>query len=258
MAVRIGTCGWQYADWRPAFYPHGVAQSKWLEFYSSHFDTVEVDSSFYRLPSAASVAKWRDMTPDGFLFSLKVSRYITHVRRLRTVRGALSTLQRRAAPLGSKLGPLLLQLPPTLSKDLSALEDTMDALTGHAVAFEPRHPSWHDDDVNDVLARHNAALCLADKNGRPTGPLWRTADWGYVRFHSGRADPRPCYGRRALQTWADRCAELWGPRHEVFAYFNNDAHACALRDARMFARSLERSGLRPSAVPGSRAVHLNR
>ncbi|HEY1831072.1 MAG TPA: DUF72 domain-containing protein [Acidimicrobiales bacterium] len=256
MPVLIGTSGWHYADWRRHFYPNGVAQKHWLHFYADRFDTVEINSSFYRLPSIKTVAQWNEATPEGFRFSLKVSRYVTHVKKLHQVRDDLSTLLQRVDSLGPKLGPLLLQLPPTFRKDLDALGDTLSGLRGLPVACEPRHPSWFDDDVAELLAHHNAALCLADNGGRPTGPLWRTADWGYIRFHRGRSQPTPCYGRRPLSTWADRCARLWHPGETVYAYFNNDTHVCAVRDARVFARLVERVGLEPSTVPGPHEVHL--
>jgi uncharacterized protein YecE (DUF72 family) len=258
MPVVIGTSGWHYADWRTNFYPHGVAQKNWLTFYAERFDTVEINSSFYRLPLLRTVQQWRDATPDDFVFSIKASRYITHIRQLQHVRGSLSILLRRVRHLGPKLGPVLLQLPPTLQKDLGALEDTLEKLKGVPVVLEPRHGSWFSDDLACLLAHYNVPLCLADKAGRPTGPLWRTADWGYVRFHQGRSRPVPCYGRHALRSWAERVASLWTRDERIYAYFNNDTHVCAVRDARTFSQLVSSVGLEASTVPRAREVRLAR
>jgi len=252
VALHVGTSGWQYQDWRGRLYPVGVPQSRWLEHYAERFATVEVNNAFYRLPEATTFAGWAARTPGDFVVAVKASRYLTHVKRLRDPAEPVARLMERAAHLGPKLGPVLLQVPETLHADPGLLDEALAAFpSGTRVAFEPRHRSWETDQIREVLERRRAAFCLADAPGRRT-PRWRTAEWGYVRFHQGRARPAPCYGRTALATWAERLADLWDPADEVFAYFNNDHCGCAVRDARGFALAATRAGLRPTRVPGPR------
>jgi uncharacterized protein YecE (DUF72 family) len=162
----------------------------------------------------------------------------------------------RARELGPKLGPILLQLPPGMRAEPERLADTLDRFPADVrVAVELRDDSWFSDRVRMTLEEHRAALCLADSPRRAT-PAWRTADWGFVRFHEGRATPHPCYGQRALQTWAERIAGIWPPDSDVFCYFNNDAGACAVRDAVTFAKLARRAGLVPTRTPDPAEVHL--
>jgi len=252
----VGTSGWQYRHWRNTFYPRGVAQSEWLRHFAQRFATVELNNSFYRLPERATFEHWREGTPDDFVFAVKMSRYLTHIRRLREAEEPVGRFLERARGLGDKLGPVLLQLPPTLRADLGRLADTLDRFpSGVRVAVEPRDDSWFGDGLRSLLEERGAALVLADSPRRTT-PAWRTADWGFVRFHEGRATPRPCYGERALTTWAERIASLWAAGADVFCYFNNDARACAIRDAVTFARLARRAGLRPTRVPEPAEVHV--
>jgi uncharacterized protein YecE (DUF72 family) len=254
--LHVGTSGWQYRDWRNSFYPRGEAQSEWLRHYAARFATVELNNPFYRLPERSTFERWRETTPDDFAFAVKMSRYLTHVRRLREPEEPVHRFFERAEGLGEKLGPVLLQLPPTLEVDLGRLADTLDRFpAGVRVAVEPRDDSWFGDGLRSLLEERGAALCLADSPRRDT-PVWRTAGWGFVRFHEGQAAPRPCYGERALATWAERTASLWDAQADVFCYFNNDARACAVRDAVTFARLARRAGLRPTRVPEADEVRL--
>jgi uncharacterized protein YecE (DUF72 family) len=222
-----------------------------LEYYSSHYDTVELNNSFYRLPAEETFERWRDTTSEHFVFSIKASRYLTHVRRLKEPEEPVQRLMQHAGGLGPKLGPVLVQLPANLQRDVPALRATLSAFPrGVRVAFEPRHESWFVEEVSDVLRAHDAALCLIDRPGAKLR-AWKTADWGYVRFHEGRATPRPCYGRSALRTWAERLAALWSPRDDVYVYFNNDQGGCATRDSHLFALAVTAAGLVPSAVPSA-------
>lgn len=223
----VGTSGWQYRDWKGPFYPPGVAQ---LPYYASHFSTVELNNSFYRLPPRETFAKWRAETPDGFVFAVKVSRYLTHIKRLRDPEEPVARFLAAAGGLGDKLGPVLLQLPPTLRFD-SGLLDGVLALFPRSVqvAVEPRHASWWCDAARDLLEKHGAALCWADRLGRPITPLWRTAGFGYARLHEGRAQPRPRYGRAALVSWLRRMSGF-GDK-PVWVYFNNDPGCAAVFDA---------------------------
>ncbi len=256
MPVLVGTSGWQYRHWRDRFYPAGVAQARWLEFYAERFQVVEVNNAFYRLPDSSTFEHWRDRTPGDFVLAVKASRYLTHIRRLREPAGPVALLLERARHLGSKLGPVLLQLPANFRAAPAALDDTLAQFPSDVrVAFEPRHESWYCDEVADILARRKAAFCLSDTPER-RAPLWRTADWGYVRFHHGRARPTPCYGRTALRSWARRLADLFDAQDDVYAFFNNDGSACALRDAHRFFLELDKCGLRPTRVVSARQVRV--
>jgi uncharacterized protein YecE (DUF72 family) len=256
MPLLIGTSGWQYRSWRETFYPSGVPQARWLEHYAARFRTVEVNNAFYRLPEARTFADWARRTPDDFLVAVKMSRYLTHVRRLRQPAEPVQLFLSRARHLGAKLGPVLLQLPPTLRADTQSLDATLGCFPSVVkVAVELRHESWFTDETAGLLAGHGAALCLADGPKLRT-PLWRTADWGYVRFHEGRATPHPCYGRAALSTWARRLADTWGADADIFAFFNNDERACAVRDAAVMAATARPTGLRPTRVPETAEVRV--
>jgi uncharacterized protein YecE (DUF72 family) len=181
--------------------------------------------------------------------AVKASRYLTHVRRLRDPAEPVARLMTAAARLGDRLGPVLLQLPPTMRAapgDLGACLREFARFQGAAapilVAVEFRHESWWTDEVRELLAAHNAALCWADRRGRPVTRLWRTADWGYLRFHEGAGQPWPRYGTRALRGWARRITETWPEGADVFAYFNNDQRAAAPQDAAAFASIARRAG----------------
>jgi uncharacterized protein YecE (DUF72 family) len=267
MPVLVGTSGWQYRSWRGTFYPRSLAQGRWLDYYSQRFAAVEVNNSFYRLPEAHTFEDWARRTPHDFTMAVKLSRYVTHVRRLREPAGPIERFAERARLLGSKLGPVLIQLPPTLGADHDRLEEVLEALQavqalqvvqvlptlhvlgGHAkVTVEFRHQSWFTERTYELLARYGAALCLADRPGWRT-PLVRTADWTYLRLHEGAASPRPCYGRTALDSWARRLAQVWTDDSQVFVFFNNDTRGCAVRNAREFARAAQRWGFRATRVP---------
>jgi uncharacterized protein YecE (DUF72 family) len=240
MALWIGTSGWQYRDWRGPFYPERLPQTRWLEHYASRFRCVEVNNAFYRLPERSTFASWREQTPDGFLVAVKASRYLTHIKRLRDPQEPVDRLMDRAAALGDRLGPLLLQLPPTLKADPELLDGCLAAFAEHGrdvrVAVEPRHLSWWTDEVRSVLCQRNAALCWADRRG-PITPLWATADWGYVRFHEGQASSPPtAYGRQALASWLPRIRKGWPSSADVFCFFNNDHAAAAPRNAETLER----------------------
>lgn len=253
--LHVGTSGWQYRDWRGSFYPRELPQRAWLSHYVGAFATVEVNNTFYRLPSRQTFASWAEALPEGFVMALKASRYLTHLKRLLEPAEPVARFLDRADPLGRHLGPVLLQLPPTLPREAGRLADTLDRFpSGCRVAVEFRHPSWFDDEVAALLAARNVALCLTDRGSRPTSPLWRTADWGYVRLHEGRARPRPCYGDAALGHWAERLAGLWPGGEDVFVYFNNDPGGCAVRDAARFAHLARRQGLEPTRVPAPAEV----
>ncbi|WP_053204628.1 DUF72 domain-containing protein [Jiangella muralis] len=243
MVVRVGTSGWQYDSWRGVLYPPGLAQRRWLERYAEEFATVENNGAFYRLPRRETFESWRERLPAGFVMAVKASRYLTHIRRLRDPEEPVRRLLDVASGLGDRLGPVLLQLPPNVPAEPDRLDRCLTGFPrGVRVAVEPRHESWWSDEVRALLERHGAALCWADRRGRPVTPLWRTACWGYLRMHEGAARPWPAYGGQALRGWADRLARTWPGGEDVFVYFNNDPGGAAVRDAVRFAGLLRRTG----------------
>jgi uncharacterized protein YecE (DUF72 family) len=251
----VGTSGWQYRDWRGRFYPQRLPQRRWLECYAEHFGTVELNNAFYRLPERATFEGWRARTPSDFIIAVKASRYLTHIKRLRDPEEPVARLLERARGLGPRLGPVLLQLPPSLRCDVPLLDDCLACFPAAVrVAVEPRHPSWWVEPVAATLAARGAALCWADRRGRPVAPLWRTAGWGYLRMHEGGATPPPRYGERALRSWAQRLADGWPDTADVFVYFNNDPGGAAVEDAVAFAATARRLGRTVSRVPSDAAA----
>jgi len=256
VTVWIGTSGWQYDDWRGPVYPREIPQRAWLESYAERFATVESNNAFYRLPERRVFEAWAERSPDDFVMAVKVSRYLTHIKRLRDPEEPVERFVGRVRGLGRKLGPVLLQLPPQLRCDRDLLARTLDQFPEEfRVAVEFRHETWFTDDIRTLLTDRRAALCLADRRG-VLGPTWRTTDWTYLRFHQGRARPLPSYGDAALAGWATRLADGWAPDEDCFVYFNNDHHAAAPHDAARFAHQVERVGLRPSRTPSPRSLAL--
>jgi uncharacterized protein YecE (DUF72 family) len=257
----IGTSGWQYRHWRGRFYEHGLPTERWFDRYAVVFRTVALNVTFYRQPRPTVFEGWARRAPEGFLFAVKANRFITHVRRLREVGDSVDRLMDGALRLGPHLGPILLQLPPDMEAEPEQLAGTLAAFPRDVrLAVEPRNRSWFEggpgDEVHAALTSAGAALCWADRRGpvTPVTPDWRTADWGYLRFHGGRARPPSCYGEDALATWVQRVRAAFPPTADAFAYFNNDAHACALRDAGVFARLAADAGLRPTLTPRSTSI----
>ncbi len=225
MRVLIGTSGWQYDSWRGTFTPPDLPVARWLEHYTEHFPTVELNSTFYRLPSAETFAGWAERVPPDFCFAVKASRFLTHVKRLRDPAEPVQRLLERCSKLGSHLGPVLVQLPPRFHCDLPRLEETLAAFGSSVrVAVEFRDDSWHTDAVFDLLHRFGAALCWWDRSGEH-GPLVRTADWAYLRLHAGRGSPEPCYETRERRRWLGRLVPTWPAGSDAYVYFNNDARA---------------------------------
>jgi uncharacterized protein YecE (DUF72 family) len=237
--VRVGCSGWNYPDWRERVYPRGVPPRRWLARYATMFDTVEVNSTFYRLASRKAVAEWAAQTPDDFVFALKASRYLTHMKRLTDLDRGIARYYERIAPLVGtpKLGPIVWQLPQNFHRDDERLAAALAALPPGRHCFEFRHPSWFASDVYAILRQHDAALVIGDHPQRPFQSHEMTADWTLVRFHYGRHGRRGNYSRRELETWLRRIRQ-WRRRVEVFAYFNNDWEAFAVRNGLWLARAL--------------------
>jgi uncharacterized protein YecE (DUF72 family) len=236
--IRIGCSGWSYEDWRGPVYPADEPEARWLELYAEWFDTVELNASFYRLPTRKAAARWATATPPGFCFAVKASRYLTHVKRLRELPPGLERFYERIEPLreARKLGPVLWQLPPRFRRDDERLAAALDALPPGRHAFEFRDETWFAADVYALLRAHDVALVVADRAPRKPSPWADTAGWAYLRFHRGRARGGD-YGRRALEAWAKRISSARG---DVFAYFNNDWEGFAVADARLLKRLVSR------------------
>ncbi|MEU2559791.1 DUF72 domain-containing protein [Streptomyces longispororuber] len=253
MPLSVGTSGWQYKDWRGVLYPRKLPQRLWLEEYARAFATVESNNAFYRLPTRENFAAWRDRTPDDFVIALKASRFLTHVKRLREPEEPVRRLLDHAEGLGDRLGPVLLQLPPTLRADPALLDGCLRCFPADVrVAVEFRHASWWTPAIRSLLDARGAALCWADVGSRPVAPLWRTAGWGYLRLHSGRARPWPRYGRQALATWARRLTDTWSDAEDVYVYFNNDPGGAAIDDATAFAAAARAAGATVTRTPPRR------
>jgi uncharacterized protein YecE (DUF72 family) len=268
MAVLIGTSGWQYKDWRGGLYPAGVAQRRWLEHYATQYRTVENNGTFYRLPARETFEGWRERTPDDFVMAVKASRYLTHVRKLRDPAEPVARLLAAASGLGPKLGPILVQLPPTLQADPPLLRACLkefrtawapvrgDGPESLRIVVEPRHETWWTDEVRQVLADHDAALCWADRLDRPVTPMWRTASWGFLRFHEGTAEPWPRYGEQALRVWVERIREAHLGHADVYVYFNNDPGGAAVVNSAEFSVLAREAGLSVTRTPGLGDVPL--
>jgi uncharacterized protein YecE (DUF72 family) len=240
--VRIGCSGWNYKSWKEGFY-EGKSARAWLQHYAQFFDTVEVNNTFYRLPLESSVAGWVEQTPPDFLFAVKASRYLTHIKRLRDLGRGMERYYERIQPLvrSPKLGPVLWQLPATFRRDDARLAAALDALGPGRHCFEFRHQSWFVEPVFELLRASGVALVIGD---RPEVKEFQahefTTDWTYVRFHYGSRGRRGNYSVRELEEWAQRF-EAWSRDVEVLAYFNNDWEVFAVRNALWLKRRLESS-----------------
>jgi uncharacterized protein YecE (DUF72 family) len=238
--VRIGCSGWNYDHWRNGvFYPPRCPSRLWLDYYAGQFDTVEVNATFYRLPKREVVANWVEASPPGFLFAVKMSRYITHLKRLLDLDAGVGRFYERIDPLvrSPKLGPVLWQLPGNFRRDDERLGGALAQLPPGRHCFEFRHESWFVTEVYELLRAHGAALVIGDDPRRPFQTNELTADWTYVRFHHGSRGRRGNYSESELEEWARRI-ERWRREHEVYAYFNNDWEGFAPKNARWLKRRL--------------------
>ncbi len=236
----IGTSGWHYDDWRGRFYPAKLPKARWLEFYARHFNTLELNNSFYHLPSEAAFTNWYNASPPDFVFSVKVSRFITHIKRLKDCDDAIDNFMSRARLLKEKLGPLLYQLPPGLHRDNERLEAFLEKLPPdlqHVLEF--RHTSWLTAEIFDILRRYRAGLCVFDMPTL-TSPLVATANFAYIRFHGREGLYSSCYTDAEMSDWAKRIGELAPKLESVYIYFNNDVAGYALENARSIRDYLEK------------------
>jgi len=238
--VRIGISGWRYPPWRGVFYPKGLTQARELEYVASRMSSIEINGSFYSLQRPEKYRGWREQTPDDFLFAVKGGRFITHLKKLRDVETPLANFFASGVlALGPKLGPVLWQLPPTFKRDDARLAETLSQLPPGRHAFEFRHPSWFAPEVTERLREHGVALVIGDRpevHDFQTHEL--TADWSFVRFHSGARGRRGNYSETELREWAKRIRS-W-PVEESFLYFNNDWEGFAPRNALRLRELLDR------------------
>jgi len=228
--IRIGCSGWQYKHWRGDFYPAELPQSAWLAYYAQRFDTVEINNTFYRLPEAATFASWGRRAPRGFVYAVKASRYLTHMKKLKDPEAPVRLFFTRAKRLEHAFGPVLYQLPPRWPVNVERLATflkTLPRMRRHTIEF--REPSWYRDDVFALLDRHNVSLCLHDMAGSASGKL-AVGPFVYVRFH-GTQKYTGSYDDRTLDEWADWLAARHQEGRPIYAYFNNDTGGHAPRDA---------------------------
>jgi uncharacterized protein YecE (DUF72 family) len=239
-AVRIGCSGWNYASWRGRLYPEGMGTGRWLQRYAEVFDTVEVNSTFYRLAKPDAVRRWVEQTPDDFLLTVKSSRYLTHIKRLRDMGEGVKRFYESIDPLvrSPKMGPVLWQLPGNFRRDDEVLAQALAALPEGRHCFEFRHESWFTDEVYELLRRHGVALVIGDTPERPFQSHEMTADWTFIRFHYGHRGRRGNYSKTELDEWAERI-RAWARRRDVFAYFNNDWEGFAVENGRYLLRRLD-------------------
>lgn len=230
---RVGCSGWQYKDWRGVVYPDDLPQRRWFEHYQTLFDTVELNSTFYRLPSAATADRWAAAAEPDFVYAVKLGAFGSHRMKLSDAASWLPNHLDRVGRLGTHLGPNLVQLPPRWKRNVERLDEFLSlAPNDMRWTLEVREPSWLHDDVFDVLHRHRAALCVHDLLA--DHPFELTTDWTYVRFHGPDAIHQPyhgSYGPARLDAWADRLSAMIDNQMDVYAYFNNDWHGHAVNDA---------------------------
>jgi uncharacterized protein YecE (DUF72 family) len=235
----VGCSGWHYEHWRGLYYPQELPRPRWLSFYSHQFDTVELNNSFYRMPSEKAFTAWRESTPEGFVFAVKVSRFVTHIKRLKNLGTGVDDFVSRAGFLKEKLGPLLYQLPPSMKRNDELLQSFLSSLPPryrHVIEF--RHESWIDDAVFSILRRHSVGLCVFDMPGLSC-PLAATSDFAYVRFHGNEGLYSSRYSAEELSRWVQRIARLGQDVRATYIYFNNDAEACAVENARTLRNLLD-------------------
>jgi uncharacterized protein YecE (DUF72 family) len=228
--IHIGTSGWYYKHWLGPFYPKDLNPSQFLDFYITHFNTVEINNSFYMLPKEETFDKWWKAVPEDFLFAIKASRYITHNKKLKEGKVSFGNFIEKADALKEKLGPILFQLPPGWKINFERLEEFLEGLPkGPEYTFEFRNYTWFDDRIYELLARYNAALCLYELNAVQT-PRIVTADFIYIRLHGPGEAYQGQYKEKILQGWADDFAK-WRKANKIYCYFDNDEKGYAAMDA---------------------------
>jgi uncharacterized protein YecE (DUF72 family) len=237
--IHVGTSGWSYNHWKGPFYPENLPSGKFFSFYSKVFHTVEINSSFYHLPLTKTFEKWRDSSPPDFIFALKGSRFITHIKKLSDPAEPIKKFMERADGLAEKIGPILFQLPPSMKMDLDKLGNFVGELPrGFRFAFEFRNSSWFDSPVYSLLSDHGAAFCISELD-KTISPMEVTADFVYVRLHGPSGPYKGRYSQEALKTWHEKF-ETWAHNsRDVYCYFDNDESGFAALNAREMLELVE-------------------
>ena len=239
--LHIGTSGWHYKHWIGTFYPEGTKESGQLELYQQTFHTVELNNSFYHLPSLDTFKSWYAAVPADFIFSVKASRYITHMKKLKDPADSLRRFFRNAGGLGEKLGPVLFQLPPGWKVNAGRLEDFLEALPKkHKYVFEFRNETWYTDAIFELLRKHNCAFCIYELGGHIT-PTEVTAGFVYIRLHGPGARYQGSYSAKTLGQWLERCKKWMKQGREVFIYFDNDQEGFAAFNAKTLQEKAQRA-----------------
>jgi len=229
--IRIGCSGWNYKHWRGLFYPKGLPQRRWFAFYAEHFDTVEINNSFYRLPKAETFEAWRAAAPPGFCYAVKANRFLTQAKKLKECEEPLKRMMAPFRALGDRLGPILYQLPPRFRINLDRLEDFLKLVPKDVTnVFEFREPSWYAPETFALLDRYGASFCVHDMAGSASARI-AVGPVAYVRFHGAAGKYWGRYPDAALLSWTDWMVEQARAGRPVWAYFNNDTHAHAIQDA---------------------------
>lgn len=230
--IHIGTSGWHYEHWKGPFYPESLPNSSFLKYYAGHFVTVEVNNSFYQMPKEETLREWMDTVPSEFIFSVKASRFITHMKKLKDAGKPLNSFLDKVKTIGDKLGPVLFQLPPRWSVNTDRLGSFLQLLPKkYAYAFEFRDTSWFDRKVYDLLTDHGSAFCIYDLDGRQS-PKVVTSDFIYIRLHGPDGPYRGQYSIQQLAGWAGAISTWAAQGKAVYCYFDNDEAGYAAIDAR--------------------------
>lgn len=238
----VGTSGFTYNHWRGVFYAEGLPQRKWLEFYAREFDTVEINSSFYHLPRPSTCEHWRTRVPESFVFAMKGSRFITHIKKLQEIEEPVKNFFEVIQPLGEKCGPILFQLPPGMKKDISLLKNFIEKLpNGFRYVFEFRNNTWYEDDLFSFLDEADITFCIHDLPEQ-VSPCAVTGSFVYVRFHGARQAYSSSYTDEELETWAARMKQYSITGLDVYAYFNNDFMGFAVENAKTLKHFLMKNG----------------
>lgn len=229
--VHVGCSGWVYKHWRGVFYPDDLPQKRWFEYYAGHFDTVEINNSFYRLPPAETFDCWRTQAPEGFCYAVKANRFITQAKKLKDAADPLDRFLTPVRRLAIRLGPILFQLPPRFRANPERLESFLKLLPSDMLhVFEFRDKSWLTEDILALLDQHGAGFCVHDMPGLETG-RWASGKVAYVRFHGTAGKYQGRYSKEQIAAWADWIMEQSAVGRSVWAYFNNDIGGAAISDA---------------------------
>lgn len=237
--IYIGTAGWHYDHWKGPFYPENLSAKQMLGFYSQHFQAAEINNSFYQLPSPETLDTWRTTVPQNFVFAVKASRYITHMKKLKDPQQPVQHFLHGISPLGNRLGPILFQLPPRWKCNPSRLQEFLEVLPdGLRYAFEFRDTTWFNDKVYAALEQANAAFCIYQLDGT-LSPLAVTADFAYIRLHGPEGPYQGCYDQTTLAYWAEAIANWAGEGKDVFCFFDNDQHGYSAHNAHSLQQLLQ-------------------